>query len=231
MKILAMDTATGATAVALLDGLTGAGCGARDNPAPGGRPGHTEKLLTLCEQVLSEAGLRWSELDRLVVGTGPGTFTGLRIGIATAHALAQSTGVPLVGVSTLDSLRFGARRDRGATHDHAENVVAVIDARRGEAFVGAAGLQPAVVKPTEFAERLGSLDAKLAVGDGAIKFRAELEAAGASVPPDDSMLHLVDALCHCKLAIDQTPGEATDVQPEYLRVPDAEISLRVKDGT
>jgi tRNA threonylcarbamoyladenosine biosynthesis protein TsaB len=230
MRILAIDTATGATAVALLDEQTGTSFQARDNPPAGGRPGHTEKLLSLCERVLNDAGLSWNDLDRLAVGTGPGTFTGMRIGIATAHALAQSTGTPLVGVSTLDALTAGAWHERGPAPGQPERVVAVIDARRGEAFVGGAGLTPAVIKPSEFADRIGNLGATFAVGDGAIKFRAQLQAAGAAVPPDGSPLHLVDAVCHCKLALTLTPGKPTDVQPQYIRIPDAELSLRANDG-
>jgi tRNA threonylcarbamoyladenosine biosynthesis protein TsaB len=223
MKILAFDTATAATTVALLDSGSGEHYEARDDPAPGGRPGHTERLLSLCGTVLDEAGVRWSELDRLCVGVGPGTFTGLRIGIATAHALSQSTVVPLVGVSTLSSLVSGASGEAGT-------VLAVIDARRGEAFVGSDCTLPAVVGPSQLTDQVRQAHATVCVGDGAIKFRAELEAAGMRVPADDSRLHRVSAVEHCRLAIALTPGQPTDVQPEYLRVPDAELTLRARDG-
>jgi tRNA threonylcarbamoyladenosine biosynthesis protein TsaB len=227
VKILGMDTATAATTVALLDTDSDLRLEIRDDPPMGGRPGHTERLLSLCEQVLGTAQIGWSSLDRLAVGTGPGTFTGLRIGIATAHALAQSTAVPLVGVSTLDALIHGA-----ADIDHSDgaSVIAVIDARRGEAFVGSQRLPPAVVKPEQLAETLTAARATLAVGDGAVKFRAELERAGASVPADDSPVHRVDATWHCRLGTDLTPGRPTDVQPEYLRIPDAELTLRANNG-
>ncbi len=229
-----MDTATAATTVALLDTETGLSLEARDDPAPGGRPGHAQKLLSLCAELLDRAELDWVDFDRLVVGTGPGTFTGLRIGIATAHALAQSTGAPLVGVSTLDSLALGAGAEPPSSGEidvkrTLAGPLAVIDARRGEAFVGAPGrFTASVVAPAELPRVVQAAVADAAVGDGAVKFRAELEAAGASVPPDDSPLHRVDARYHCRLALAITPTKPTDVQPEYLRVPDAVITLRDK---
>jgi tRNA threonylcarbamoyladenosine biosynthesis protein TsaB len=109
MRVLGFDTATGATAVALLD--TSAGertIEARDDPPSGERPRHASRLLTLITEVLSSAELGWDDLDRIAVGLGPGTFTGLRIGIATARGLAQARSIPLVGVSTLQSLALNA---------------------------------------------------------------------------------------------------------------------------
>ena len=237
MRVLAFDTATRLTTVALRDlGQEPNVCmtatldlAAVDDPPPGGRPGHAQKLLSLTQALLDEAGTDWSQIDRLAVGVGPGTFTGLRIGIATAHALAQSTGIELVGVCTLASLERAAQASLGPE----QPVLAVIDARRGEAFVAGAGIAPSVVSPerlaavTEVYSRPPALkppsNSATAVGDGAIKFREVLEAAGATVPPNDSPLHRVSARWHCVLAVEIAATGAV-VEPLYLRVPDAELN-------
>src|SRR5947209_9913265 len=105
--ILGLDTATRATAVALAAG-DGSLLEARDDPARGERPAHAARLLPLCADLLGEARIAFSDLDRLAVGVGPGTFTGLRIGVASARALARAASVPLVGVSTLQALALNA---------------------------------------------------------------------------------------------------------------------------
>jgi tRNA threonylcarbamoyladenosine biosynthesis protein TsaB len=242
MRLLAFDTATAATVVALVvdeappGGGTperviseGASSGGhafarelRHDPAPGERPGHATQLLPLATRLLDEAGLTFTDVDRIAVGIGPGTFTGLRIGVATARALAQASGAELVGVSTLRTLATGAGRDGP--------VLAVIDARRGEAFVaeydGDEELRaPAAVTP----ETLGSIvrPGVPAVGDGAVRFREVLEPPGAEVPADGSPLHQVSALALARLAAG-TPATGESVIPEYLRLPDAELALRRK---
>ena len=104
--ILGLDTATRATAVAL-SGPDGQLLEARDDQPRGQRPQHVAKLLPLCADVLARVGRTFAQVDCVAVGTGPGTFTGLRIGVATARALARAAQVPLVGVSTLHSLEIG----------------------------------------------------------------------------------------------------------------------------
>jgi tRNA threonylcarbamoyladenosine biosynthesis protein TsaB len=212
MRILGIDTATARTAVAYTDTKAQPAplLVAVDDPTAGARPNHARVVLTLVEQVLD--GTR--EIDRIAVGIGPGTFTGLRIGIATAHALARGFGCELVGVSTLAALEVAARQANPSNE-----ILAVIDARRGEAFVAGTGLAPAVKRP----EDLGRLAAgRLAVGDGALKFRAELERGGATVPPDDHELHRVQASFHCLIGAQIT--QPRPVAPLYLRVPDAELN-------
>ena len=117
MRVLGLDTATASTAVGLLeltaDGRELIAIERRDDPPPRTRPRHTSALLALAIDALDEAGIGWDELDLLAVGTGPGTFTGLRIGISTARALARARELPIVGVSTLRSLASG-RRGGGA---------------------------------------------------------------------------------------------------------------------
>jgi tRNA threonylcarbamoyladenosine biosynthesis protein TsaB len=242
MRILAFDTATRATAVALWDSEAPTRAReARDDPRPGERPRHAAFLLPSVVSVLEREAVSWDDLDRIAVGIGPGTFTGLRIGIATAKALSRSRGIPLVGVPTLESLALGAVLSAQG-RERQSAVVAVIDARRREVF--AAGwrlgsdpsaalaldhrfLDPRALAPADLAERLQTLGSSvLALGDGAVEFRAVLERSGASVPDDDSELHRVSAINHCRLAAGLRAGAPDEIRPEYLRVPDAEIALR-----
>lgn len=242
MRVLAFDTATAATSVALCDPGAGLELEARDDPAPGERPRHTTRLLALIAEVMRSAGGGWEAVDRIAVGTGPGTFTGLRIGIATARALAESRGIPLQGVSTLRSLALGV----GAAPERPGTVLAVLDARRGEAFAAAWRLgsgdpgdpallaellfAPKALTPDALIERLGWLGpSPLAIGSGAIEFRARLERAGATVPASGSELHRVTSLNHCRLALAAGVVDgAGDIRPEYLRLPDAELARRRK---
>jgi tRNA threonylcarbamoyladenosine biosynthesis protein TsaB len=233
MRILGFDTATRATAVALTDPEHGLALEARDDPPAGERPGHATRLLPLIDELLGRAEGGWERIDRIAVGVGPGTFTGLRIGIATARALARAREIPLVGVSTLLSLALGA-----AGTDPVDAVLAVLDARRGEVFAAAwrpaeldrperALLSAQAIGPQQLAELVPGLGAAtLAIGDGAVEFREVLERSGASIPEDDSQRHRVTAINHCRLAGDRDAGPPDRIRPDYLRLPDAEIARR-----
>ena len=228
MNVLAFDTATPATVVGLQAGEAPVRA-RRDDPDPGARPNHASRLLAMCHELMEDAGLGWDDLDRIGVGIGPGTFTGLRIGVATGRALAQGRTGVLVGISTLAALAAGAR-------EQAEGgVLAVLDARRGEAFCAAYAADGQVLSPPAAVapEALGALAVPgagpwLAVGDGAVRFRDRLEPAFVAVPRDDSALHHVAADQLCRLAIAGTAVERERLVPEYLRLPDAEISRRAR---
>ncbi len=242
MIVLGFDTATPGTAVGLrlADGTV---LEAYDDPPAGERPGHTTRLLPLADGLLAQGGLEWGALERIAVGVGPGTFTGLRIGVATARGLAQSLGVELVGVSALRALAEGAlRTSPGAERE----VLAVIDARRGEVFVGgyATGMElfaPRALAPSALASMLASMEGaadgasslpgpgRLAVGDGAVHYRTSLEDMGVEVPEDSSPLHRVSGACICELALGASPSEG--VLPDYLRRPDAELALEAAAGS
>jgi tRNA threonylcarbamoyladenosine biosynthesis protein TsaB len=232
MIVLGFDTATSATTVALrmVDGRVAE---RRDDPPAGAHPGHATRLLQMSHELLAEAGVAWSAVDRVAVGVGPGTFTGLRVGVATARGLAQSLSAELVGVSSPRALAFAADADA---------VLSVIDARRGEAFAaayepGADGLPRELMPPRALAPRLlasvladaeevaGGRQRWLAVGDGAMRFREQLDAAGARTPPDSSLLHRISAAAICELGARATAAGIDALVPDYRRRPDAELAL------
>jgi tRNA threonylcarbamoyladenosine biosynthesis protein TsaB len=189
--ILAFDTATDtATSALVADGVT-----------LGERRTRPQSLLADVDVLLVAAGLAPSDLDAIVVGTGPGSFTGTRIGLAVARGLALSLDLPVAGVSTLDALAAAAPR-----------AFPVVDARRGEVFVPG----PLAVRPGELEVPPGSL----CIGDGARRYRDVLVERGAEVPPDDSDLHVPRASLHASLA--GSFGPADEVLPVYVRAPDAD---------
>lgn len=225
--VIGFDTATEDTAVASM----------RDGelllslsmpPRGDGRPAHATQLLAAVEEAAESAG-GWAEVERIAVGVGPGSFTGLRIGIATAKGLAQGLGVELVGVGTLEALARGA-----AAADRP--VLAALDARRGELFAALYGpggepiWQPFVAAPSELGERVeGFAEAPLAVGSGTLRFRDELRGSRAAVPPDADPVHRIAPRQVCELGA-LAPAGADGVAPIYLRAPDAE-RWRERDGT
>jgi tRNA threonylcarbamoyladenosine biosynthesis protein TsaB len=215
--LVAIDTATPSTVVGVrLD--NGRVVETRDDPAEGSRGNHAARVLPLLEDALTEAGVAWGDVERIAIGVGPGGFTGLRIGIATARALAQARGLPLAPVSSLAALAAGAGGGP---------VAAVLDARRGEVFAGVWDddrelLAPAALAPGVLAERLLGMDVALqAVGDGAVRFREELEGAGVAVPVDGSAVHRIAAASLCRLGAVADPADRDRLLPDYRREPDA----------
>ncbi|MEA2310588.1 MAG: tRNA threonylcarbamoyladenosine biosynthesis protein TsaB [Solirubrobacteraceae bacterium] len=225
--ILGLDTATAATTAAVWS-PDGAAFEARDDPEPGTRPRHATRLLALVEEALEGAGAGWEDVTRIAVGVGPGGFTGLRHGIATARALAQGRGLPLAGVSSLQALAAPAAREAPG-----RAIVAVIDARRGEVFAAAWRgaellLEAAAIAPAELAAKLAAppFAGALALGDGSVRFREELERAGATVPADRSPAHRVTALEVCRLGAAGGTAERDGLIPDYRRAPDAKPQPR-----
>jgi tRNA threonylcarbamoyladenosine biosynthesis protein TsaB len=193
---LAFDTATYVATSALLE----------DGNVLGERTGTPARLLEDVDALLAGADAQPAELGRIVVGTGPGSFTGLRMGLAASRTLALALDVKVAGVSTLDALAAGAPA-----------ALPVIDARRREVFTLLDG-QPIAAPPREISASL--LRGRICVGDGAVRYREVLEEAGAEVPPDDSDLHVPRASVHARLAEDFGPAEL--VEPIYVRAPDAD---------
>jgi tRNA threonylcarbamoyladenosine biosynthesis protein TsaB len=190
MLVLSFDTATDVATSALLE----------DGRVLGERESEPRSLLAAVSGLLDDAGATQTEIEAIVVGTGPGSFTSTRIGLAVARGLALALDVPVAGVSTLDALA-SAR----------EGALPVIDARRREVFVPG----PRAVAPDELELEPGTL----CIGDGAVRYRYALERMGARVPPDDDEVHRPHARLHGALA--GGFGPADEVEPIYVRSPDA----------
>ena len=194
MLILAFDTATDVATSALV----------WDGEVLGELSSRPISVLEDLDALLRRGGVRDTQLEGIVVGTGPGSFTSLRMGLATARTLAFALDIGLAGVSTLDALAAGAP---GSTP--------VIDARRREVFSVVDGV-PVVVASTDLTIETGYSY----VGDGAVRYRGVIEGAGGVVPPDDSELHVARARFHAQLA--KGFGLPHLVEPMYLRVPDVD---------
>jgi tRNA threonylcarbamoyladenosine biosynthesis protein TsaB len=184
----------------------------------GERPAHAGELLPAVHDVMGRAGVGFADLDAVAVGLGPGTFTGLRIGVATARALAKAHGLPVRGVSSLAALAAGMPDG---------SRLPLIDAKRGEVYgalfeAGERRWPPFALPIDELLERLAEAGlTPLAAGDGSLRFREELEAAGVPVAPRGSPLHLVSAAHLCRLARDVPDAAPEQVLPDYVREPDA----------
>ena len=173
-----------------------------------GERGTTAPLRVLedVDALLRGAGVEPCELDALAVGIGPGSFTGIRMGLAVARALSLSLGIPAAGVSTLAVLAAGA-----------PEALPLIDAKRRELFLEQEG--EILALPAAAFEARG----RVCVGDGAVRYREHLERTGAIVPRDESELHVPRARFHAALA--EEFGAADALRPVYVRAPDADRML------
>jgi tRNA threonylcarbamoyladenosine biosynthesis protein TsaB len=219
VNVLGMDTSTAASAVCVLRGDGEVYELALEPAALAAPPAHARELMPAVAAAMERAGLGYRDLDAIAVGVGPGTFTGLRIGIATARALASANGLPLKPVSSLAALAAGI---------DAELRLPLIDAKRGEVFAALYGpggeprWGPLAEAPERVAERVGADNlTPLAAGDGSVRFREVLETAGIRVLPDESSSHVVRALHVCRLAAEVPGAPPQTVLPDYLRAPDA----------
>lgn len=175
---------------------------------------HAEEITPLLGEALTEAGCSLRDIDRIAVDVGPGRFTGLRVGLATARGLALACDLPVVGVTSLEILA-AARPERP--------VAAVIDARRNEVFqqvfLPNGSEEAAVGPPAELVEGLPA--DVVVVGDGADRYE-EIYGPGviANVTPDASLL--------LGLALDRAALKGSQVEPVYLRDPDVQINIKTR---
>ena len=183
--IFAFDTATSVASCALV----------RDGDVLGERRAEARSVLAAADELARDVGVDVGSIDAIVVGTGPGSFTSIRMGLATARGLALALGVPAAGVSTLHAFAGGRP---------------VIDARRGEVFTDG----PLLARPEDLDVRGQRL-----VGDGAVRYRELFEAAGAEIAPDDDPAHA--PVAHLLVAHARRFGPAERIEPLYLRDPDA----------
>jgi tRNA threonylcarbamoyl adenosine modification protein YeaZ len=183
--IFAFDTATSTATCALV----------RDGEVLGERETEARALLADADRLLRAAGLEPADLDAVVAGIGPGSFTSIRMGLAAVRGLGLVLDLRAAGVSSLHAFAGGEP---------------VIDARRGEVFTSG----PTVSRPEELA-----VAGRRLVGDGAVRYRAVFEAAGAEVPPDDDPDHRPRAHLLVAHVADWTTPDR--IEPLYGRQPDA----------
>lgn len=200
MTILTIDTATSIASVGLVLADGRSICAEPIRAANA-----AQHVLSAVDAVLAEAGSSVADVSWIAVGRGPGSFTGLRIGLATALGLSEALAVRVVGVDSLRALQQAA--PAGA--------VAVIDARRGEVFAQGEAVVAASYTPELLAAQLES--GVILVGDGALRYRQLFVESGCTVPADDSPLHWPNPAAMVERA-QSSPQPATAL---YLRAPDA----------
>lgn len=231
MLILGIESATAQVGVAIggFEGVLASAHSARDRR-------HAESIAPQIEFVCEQAHVELSEIGVVAVDIGPGLFTGLRVGIASALAVAHGLGVPMIGVSSLDLGAFAVEHSRRL-------IVPCYDARRGEVFTAnyrsvPGGVQrvsePTVATPDELAAALmAASEDVLMLGDGAERYRElfesishiEFAGTGFQYPSARSLVELA----HPK-AIREEFVNPSEIEPLYLRLPDAEINWKTRDN-
>ena len=208
MKLLAVDTALGACSVAVLDGEKILAHHFEEMAR-----GHAEALAPMVEETMRQAGIDFAALERLAVTTGPGTFTGQRVGLAFMRGLRVALKKPLIGITTLEAMAFATGAERAA---------AIHDAKRDEAYLllwegGEIVLPPTVMPFTEALTRIHAFGSCALCGTGATAAKTEL---GAEFSLTE--IRQPDALWVARLALTRAASDMPPA-PLYLRAPDAKL--------
>jgi tRNA threonylcarbamoyladenosine biosynthesis protein TsaB len=221
LMLLGIETAAGLVGVALADA---------DGPLAGvwlrGDRRHAEALAPAVEHVLAQAGVALADLDAIAVDVGPGLFTGLRVGVATAQGLAAGLGIGVVEVTSVEVL---TRQAYDCGWEGA--VAAVVDARRAEVFVAryeAPGVEteaPSRQSPEALADKLAGVPGTLLVGTGAHRYAGLFGGAGLRVAAiREPSPRVLVSIAADRLAAGATPVPPAAVRPVYLREADARIN-------
>ena len=227
--LLALDTATRRASVAVCRGTRLLAQGSREVTT------HSEGLLALIDETLRQAGVTVHQLELFVCGSGPGSFTGLRIGMATVKGLCLATSRPLVTLSSLWALALALTDGPAVELPPGQLVAAVIDARRDEIYVGLFrdGVllgPPTVCGPTELARLVQPPEPVVLVGDGARVYRERLPPSAVVVPDDR---HRIDARHFARPAMQRVAAGALDdpaaAVPLYIRPTDARLPSTPQD--
>ncbi|HJY18839.1 MAG TPA: tRNA (adenosine(37)-N6)-threonylcarbamoyltransferase complex dimerization subunit type 1 TsaB [Xanthobacteraceae bacterium] len=217
MRLLAIDTALAACSAAVLDTAHGGMVASESLPMV---RGHAEALMPLVARVMKASGLAFADLDRIVVTTGPGSFTGLRVGIAAARGLGLATKIPVVGVSTLSAY---AAPYLGV--DNKNPVIAAIDARHAHVFLqvfapnGRTSTAPRLAALNEAVHAAADAPARIvgsaaqAVADGLAESGPAPVLVDARDAPDIAWVAQIGAV---------VPEASAPPKPQYLRAPDAQ---------
>ncbi len=223
MKILAVDTALGACSVAVLDGDV-----VRGHRLEAMERGHAEALAPMVQSVMGSAKLTFAELERLGVTTGPGTFTGQRVGLAFMRGLRVALKRPLIGITTLQAMAAAAMEETGAPFG-----AALHDAKRGEVYAGLYSHDAALIEPVLLSledavaairQDMQHHDQPLAIAGTAGAATAEAYRRLGGQAFVSSILH-PDALWVAKLA-QHAPATTDAPRPLYLRPADARLPAR-----
>jgi len=219
MKILGIDTATSVATVALMDDDKLIGLMTLND-----KKTHSQKLMVLIESLLTQTGTSMDDIDRIAVAVGPGSFTGLRIGVTTAKALAHGSKKPVIEISALESLASNVM------HEH---VCAMMDARRDTVFTGLYGNKPLAEDQIHIDDLLESLKAYSSIcfiGDGATKHQAKIsQVLGERAVFAPRHLNISSAGSLCELAFDRSEEKRyDDVHVTYLRKSQAEREYEEK---
>lgn len=240
MRVLALDTALGACSVALLDEGK-----VRARRYQDLTRGHAEVLMGLVSEVEEEAGLRALECDRLGVTIGPGTFTGLRVGLAAARGLALATGLPLVGITTLQAIAANVVSEKNPQKNPQKGsregrILALLDARRGEVygqlFEAGQDLKPLTVPRVLTLEAAEALTCEVLAGASEAGHQVSLIGTGAALVATRIGAAAFDLISDAgfqpvagevaRLASQIADPSAAPPDPLYLRAPDAKVPSR-----